>query len=247
MFLKSFNKKKFLSLISSTAFVLGTGVFLLQPVSAHAWGGNYYGSCANPAGTPAVSYSSGYHWIVGNSQLQWGSDSVYSNGNNQYTQCYCPLTVNNQPASSMGTQTNWVPASSVSAQQKQMMLSSGWIDIANGSAFGLPAVEYLAQNVSFACSVPMSQNTNQVSISQNNSSYVHNNVYSQVNTGGNRASFNTGGNTSVVTGNASTNTSISTNVNSNYLNFSQSMQHWMDNISASIQGNGAFSSNSINH
>lgn len=214
---KKITARKITSLFASVAMLIGTGIFLLQPTAAHAWGNTYTGSCQNPVGSPSVSYDSGSHWIVGNGQLQWGSDAVYNNGNNMYRQCYCPLTQNNQPTSYMGTQTDWVPAYSVSAAQKQSMLNSGWIDVRDGSVFGLPAIEYLAYNSQFTCSQSGYGvgNQNQTSVYQNNQAYINNQVYSSSNTRGNVANLNTGGATYIQTGNASSNTSIYTSTNSN--------------------------------
>jgi hypothetical protein len=110
-----------------------------------------FGSCPTPGGSQIATYSSGQHWIPGNAQLQWGSDLVFSKGNNSYTQCFCPLTRDNQLTGAMGTQTNWLFASSLDSITQQQLLSNGWIVVPDGSAFGLSPGRYLAQNTSFSC------------------------------------------------------------------------------------------------
>lgn len=202
-----------------------------------------FGSCPNPGGSQIASYSSGQHWIVGNSQLQYGADSVYSNGNNSYTQCYCPLTSNNQPTGGLGTQTNWLYAASVSSQDKQNLLNNGWVSVPDGSAFGLSSGEYLARNSNFSCGnqVNISCNTN---VSQSNTAIISNNVSSSANTGKNNVSFNTGGSTQINTGNAQNTTTITNDVNTNILKMQQNMQNNL--FHALILDNGAFSFNHIN-
>lgn len=202
-----------------------------------------FGSCPNPGGSVVASYSSGQHWIVGNNQLQYGSDAVYSNGNNSYTQCYCPLTANNQPTGGLGTQTNWLYAASVSSQDRQNLLNNGWVSVPDGSAFGLSSGEYLAKNSSFSCGnqVSISCNTN---VSQSNTAIISNNVSSSANTGNNNVSFNTGGNSQVSTGNAVNTTTIINNANANILKMQQDMQNHLFHVI--ISDNGAFSLNHVN-
>ena len=107
----------------------------------------YFPRCPSPGGTLVVSYSEGWHWIVGDPALKWGSDSVYHIGSNNYVQCYCPLNGN----TGQGIQTNWLKISNISEDQKNQLLSQGWILVENGADFGLPQGVYLAKNSFFTC------------------------------------------------------------------------------------------------
>lgn len=101
--------------------------------------------CPDPGGTKVASYDEGWHWIVGEDELRWGSDYVYDIGNQKYVQCYCPI--DDDPK---GIQTNWMPASQVSQEKQEKLISKGWI-LVNGADFGLPPVPYLAKNSKFIC------------------------------------------------------------------------------------------------
>ncbi len=136
------------------------------------------------------------HWIVGNSVLQSGADSVYSIGDNKFVQCFCPQSI-----STPGIQSNWLPVSGIDSTQKQILLNSGWINVPDGSAFGLPSGEYVVQNRDYVCHTPTS--SCQQSTYQSNSSNISNTVTESVNTGNNQISANTGASTQVVTGNVS--------------------------------------------
>lgn len=103
--------------------------------------------CPNPGGTLVVSYPEGWHWIVGDPQLKWGSDSVYHIGNNNYVQCYCPLN----GVTDQGIQTNWLKVSNITETEKNQLLAQGWILVGNGADFGLPQGAYLAKNSFFTC------------------------------------------------------------------------------------------------
>ncbi len=100
--------------------------------------------CSNPQGTVKVAYETGIHGVPGDSNTYSGKDVVYNVGQDLTTQCLC--TVNGG-----GIQTNWWKVSSLDPEQKQVLLSQGWILIPDGSAWGLEKGEYLAQNSSFAC------------------------------------------------------------------------------------------------
>lgn len=58
---------------------------------------------------------------------------------------------------------------------------------------------------------------NDISVTQTNDANVVNNIASNINTGRNRSSFNTGGDAVIVAGNARSNVSVSNNLNSNFL------------------------------
>lgn len=107
---------------------------------------------AGPGGTLHVSYDNGLHWIVGSSTLREGSDYVYSKGNDDYVQCYCPVGAKNTFDNiNNGTQTNWIKVSNLSKEQTGYLLRNGWVWVQNGGDFGLKSEPYLAQNLPFAC------------------------------------------------------------------------------------------------
>lgn len=109
--------------------------------------------CPNPGGTVKASYDEGWHWIVGEDELRWGSDYVYDIGNNRYVQCYCEIDGNE------GIQTNWLPADSVSEKKQEKLIDNGWILVENGNDFGLPPVPYLAKNINYICKTEKHEHT----------------------------------------------------------------------------------------
>lgn len=222
-----------------TAILLFFVSFGYVGTSAQVNASSSFGSCPNPGGSQIASYSNGWHWLVGNGQLQWGSDTVYSHGNNTYTQCFCPLTSNNQPTGAIGTQTNWLFGANVSGQTRQFLLNNGWVSVADGSAFGLSSGEFLAQNSSFACNNPSASSF--IHISQNNNTNISNTIHSSVNTGGNKANFNTN-ETTITTGNSSSMVNITNRTNMNSLHI---IQQQLSHMQMQILQNGSFSSNSI--
>lgn len=100
--------------------------------------------CPDPGGTKVASYDEGWHWIVGESDLRWGSDNVYDIGEQRYVQCYCPTD------DLKGIQTNWMPTSLVSDEKQEKLINKGWI-LVDGADFGLPNIQYLAKNSKFIC------------------------------------------------------------------------------------------------
>lgn len=107
--------------------------------------------CPNPGGTVVASYDSGFHWILGEAELKWGSDKVHNIGNNNYVQCFCPLNHDGTLGSSQGIQTNWLKVGSITEAQKNSLLTQGWINVSNGADFGLLPEPYLAKNLGFIC------------------------------------------------------------------------------------------------
>ncbi len=106
-------------------------------------------ACLNPQGDVTVSYADGVHGVPGDSTTYTGSDTVYTLDEATVTQCLC--TVNGG-----GIQTNWWKISSLTEDQKDVLVNQGWIYIPDGSAWGLEAAPYLAQNLSYSCSAPSS-------------------------------------------------------------------------------------------
>lgn len=87
---------------------------------------------ANPG--DVAHYDNGIHQIVGGPLLE-GSDDVYSVGDGNFTQCYCPVT------GSEGIQTNWLRTEEP---------IDGWF-FEFGEQWNLGEYYYAAQNSSFSC------------------------------------------------------------------------------------------------
>ncbi len=104
-----------------------------------------FDSCHNPVGTVKENYLTGLHAIVGVTGLQSGSDKVFSNSNNNFTQCYCP------PNGNTGVKTNWLAARVISKEDQNVLMTQGWVYIANGADWGLTNQPYLAKNIEFSC------------------------------------------------------------------------------------------------
>lgn len=83
------------------------------------------------------------------------------------------------------------------------------------------------------------------SITQNNSTVVLTKVVSKSNTGGNKASGNTGGSNSITTGNSTSNSSVTVTGGSNVLNATPCCNNSGD-TNVTISGNGAGSTNNVN-
>lgn len=188
-----------------------------------------FSQCPNPGGNVVASYSDGWHWIVGNSTLQWGSDIVYSIGNNNFVQCFCPKDREGN-LTGMGTQTKWIYAANLSQDQQNDLKNKGWLWVADGNVFGLASGPYLAQNSSFSCSCNST-------IQQSNHTSINNHIDISSKTGGNEVSNNTNGNTQVISGNSSSSIIIH---NKSDLNFSQSthIDQTGGSIHITISGNG---------
>jgi hypothetical protein len=84
------------------------------------------------------------------------------------------------------------------------------------------------------------------SVNQNNNAYVTNNVDAYADTGDNKAKWNTGGDVTINTGNATVNTSVSTQANSNWAKVSPVLGSGSSTeVALRILGNGAGSDNFI--
>lgn len=108
--------------------------------------------CANPQGEVIVSYADGIHGVPGDSTTFTGQDTVYKLSDATLTQCLC--TVNGG-----GIQTNWWKVSSLTQDEKAILINQGWILIPDGSVWGLEAAPYLAQNISYSCGSTSSVNS----------------------------------------------------------------------------------------
>lgn len=104
-----------------------------------------FDSCHNPTGTIKADYPIGQHAIVGIIGLQNGSDKVFSDGNDNFTQCFCP------PSGNGGIKTQWLAAGDISKEDQNVLMTQGWVYIANGADWGLSNQPYLAKNIEFSC------------------------------------------------------------------------------------------------
>ncbi len=128
-------------------FLSGLVVLLLSALtpSASAVTIPQFPACANPQGSVTASYDSGTHGVAGDQTTYSGKDTVYTLSENTLTQCLCPANGN-------GIQTNWWKATELSQEEKDVLVSQGWILIPDGSAWGLETGAYLAKNSSYTCS-----------------------------------------------------------------------------------------------
>lgn len=133
--------KQFILLITATIF---SWLFLMSDAQAN-FNMPSFDSCHNPTGSVKANYSQGLHAIVGISGLQSGSDKVFSGGNDDYTQCFCP------PSGNTGIKTQWLSAGDISKEDQNVLITQGWIYIENGADWGLSSQPYLAKNVEFSC------------------------------------------------------------------------------------------------
>lgn len=137
-------------LLISALFLCASAALMATPVSAET---PSFPLCTNPQGAVIANYDTGSHAIAGQLNLQDGKDTVYAvDSLNQVTQCYCPPTDLN------GIQTNWLDAATISEEEKQQLLSNGWVYIPNGSSWGLANDPYLAQNINYTCNQGGSSN-----------------------------------------------------------------------------------------
>lgn len=128
------------------SFVFVVLIILTQPKSANA---DYtpfnFASCDSPSGSLTANYHQGEHAIVGTQNLQSGSDQVYDQGQDNYTQCFCPTT------STTGIQTNWLAAGQLSKEEINVLITQGWTYFDDGAGWGLSDQPYLANNLNFSC------------------------------------------------------------------------------------------------
>jgi hypothetical protein len=100
-------------------------------------------------------------------------------------------------------------------------------------------------NGAFSDNTVKVESNNATVVDQNNDANVTNNISSNANTGGNDASFNTGGDTRIVTGDAVTKTDVSTHVNLNKAVIDGCGTCEGGDLGVKISGNGAYSDNAV--
>lgn len=110
----------------------------------------------------------------------------------------------------------------------------------SGSGSGAVAV---TGNGAFSTNDVTANSANNTTLNQNNNAYFSNTVNSKANTGNNNANFNTGGNTTVLTGSASNDTTIANRANANVATLPSGNGNSFG--SAIIGGNGAASDNAV--
>jgi hypothetical protein len=151
--------KKIKSLLTAriVAIVLLMAAFLLGSMSGYKVLAN---DTPTPPSFPACEsviftsngdlahYDYGIHGIVGVGNLE-GSDDVYSQGNGNALQCYCPVE------GTGGIQTDWWDAQRAGLNQEQIEYykNQGYIEI-NGLNWNLYNETYLVVNRDFSCSEP---------------------------------------------------------------------------------------------
>lgn len=102
-------------------------------------------SCVNPQGALKVSYDSGSHAIIGMDGLKTGSDKVFMVSDyKELIQCFCPENGN-------GIQTNWYAADKLSSSDIEFLKKEGWLYAADGAAWGLAQLPYVAKNYDYNC------------------------------------------------------------------------------------------------
>lgn len=119
-------------------------IFLKSVTPIFAFSPPSFPSCETPQGKVLAAYSNGDHGIVGSSDTHTGSDTVYSVSPTQVLQCFCP------PAGT-GIQTQWLKADTISTQDQDFLIRSGWILVPNGALWGLDAAPYLTLNSNYVC------------------------------------------------------------------------------------------------
>lgn len=100
-------------------------------------------------------------------------------------------------------------------------------------------------NGAFSDSAVKVESNNTTVVDQNNDAYVTNNVSSNANTGGNSASFNTGGETKIVTGDANSHVDVSTQANMNQAVLDDCATCRPGDLQVKVDGNGAYSDNNV--
>lgn len=144
-------------------FIVLAVMFLNMTNFAYANVAPQYPSCVNPQGELIASYDSGVHGIVGSTHTYIGSDKVYRISQTQTTQCFCDENTN-------GIQTNWLKTDQLTEDEIRSLELSGWIIVADGSAWGLDEGQYLAKNSNFSCKSSTDSSSRSTSSSSSSSS-----------------------------------------------------------------------------
>ena len=103
---------------------------------------------------------------------------------------------------------------------------------------------YVAGNGAFSDNSADVSNSHSKNVSQSNTTSIHNDVSNNLSTGGNRASFNTGGSVTIFTGDATASTDISNVAGSNVADVS-GCGCGNGDTTVVLSGNGAFSNSDV--
>jgi hypothetical protein len=106
--------------------------------------------------------------IVGSTETFVGRDAVYTLSDGTLTQCFCSV-------SGSGIQTDWWKASSLSADEINILESLGWIYVPAGNLWGLEEAPYIVKNSTYNC-LPTTTTTRTSSSSSNNGSTTNGSV-----------------------------------------------------------------------
>lgn len=91
------------------------------------------------------------------------------------------------------------------------------LGMAANSAFAATTVS-ISGNGAFSRNFVSVENNNEISVNQTNITDIRNTIIANARTGNNNASLNTGGDVAIVTGDASTNVTVTNHANHNFLN-----------------------------
>lgn len=146
-----------LRIFKNLLFFLALSLFLANTTLAFAeFIPPGFSSCPVGSETIKADFPVGEHAIVGVTGLQSGSDKVFSIGDNNFVQCFCP-------AQGSGTQTNWLSAGNINQVDRNNLITQGWVLIPNGADWGLDPQPYLAKNMDFSCNGGSVQGSNSTS------------------------------------------------------------------------------------
>lgn len=95
-------------------------------------------------------YDFGLHQIAGDG-LKEGSDDVYTLGEGNFLQCYCPVQGEDNDT---GIQTNFWNVGQIAQEIIDGYIGLGWISISNGLDWNLDEGPYLAKNSNYSCIQP---------------------------------------------------------------------------------------------
>lgn len=101
----------------------------------------FFPKCFPSRGDIVASYPTGVHGVPGDPATYLGSDKVYSLGNNNYLQCYCP------EKGVIGIQVNWLSTNNLTADQIQWYMKLGWHYVPSGADWGLSGEPYLTNRI----------------------------------------------------------------------------------------------------
>jgi hypothetical protein len=113
------------------------------------------------------------------------------------------------------------------------------------AAFAADNDVWVAGNGAFSDNNVRLSDRNSSSVTQRNDTRISNDVENRLNTGGNHASFNTGGSVTIYSGDANATTSIANEAGSNVASLSNSCGCNSGGTNVAVSGNGAFSSSNV--